>query len=128
MVDTQPSAFDELRRLADTAKPIGFKLNDNGVGKGVVDRKHVDVLGPDSRHAPYPLTGEVASLDIGARTRMVPGRIVRIGARAAAHDIDRRLAQVEGALARRDDERRRHVSLQAAVEQPKWLGDPSRSL
>ena len=55
VVDAQPSALDEFRRLTDIAKAIGLELKYHGVGERVIDREHIDILGTDPGHPPDPL-------------------------------------------------------------------------
>ena len=51
VVDLQPPALDEFLRLADTAKAVGFELDQDGVGEGVIAGNQIDVLGR-SRSSP----------------------------------------------------------------------------
>src|ERR1700683_1004558 len=127
-IDLEPSALDEIARLARTAKSVGLELDQRRERERVVARNEVDIAMRDAGHAEGALPSVIAGDVMQHGTRVVPLRILGHRARVSSHDEHGRMLEVICALARGHDDRRRHVGLLAAVEQAKWLHDPSRAL
>src|SRR5579862_1837118 len=100
MIDLEPSAFDEIAGLSQTAKAIRLQLDERRKREGVVARNEIDIAMRDTGHAERALPSVVARDVMQHRTRIVPLRIFRHRARVSAHDEDGRMAQVIGTLAR----------------------------
>src|SRR3989454_1647127 len=112
--------------LALLAEPVLLQLEHGGEREGVVGAGDVDVLGRDPGRrkdnvlgvvAGHPRDGAIRPMEVQARLRDAPGD---------AHDIDGPVLQVARTFDRRDDDARRVVRLDAAVEEMERLDDPAR--